>query len=194
MEQLAQQPGDPDSGPVLPGQRDAYCPDSSTFANLLAALARAEEKPLQSWSDRDLADDVATLSYERALQAQARCRPRELDDRSLTQPSAAHCNQGKVAAPVVANPSDEATSTKPHLKSASVTVRMSQGECEQLRGRAAEAGLTVSAYLRSCALEVETLRAQVKEALAQLRSAPPSEAAAALRPARSSWLRRVLGR
>jgi len=33
-----------------------------------------------------------------------------------------------------------------------------------------EAGLTVSAYLRSCTFEAEALRAQVKEALAELRT------------------------
>jgi hypothetical protein len=49
---------------------------------------------------------------------------------------------------------------------------MSTAECAQLRQCAAEAGLTVSAYLRSCTFEVEALRAQVKDALAELRSAP----------------------
>jgi len=58
-----------------------------------------------------------------------------------------------------------------NLKSASVTVRMSQEECEQLHRRAADAGLTVSAYLRSCTFEAESLRALVKETMAQLKSA-----------------------
>jgi len=57
------------------------------------------------------------------------------------------------------------------LKEASITIRMSKAECAQLRKRAAEAGLTVSAYMRSCTFEAESLRAMVKEALAQLRSA-----------------------
>jgi hypothetical protein len=56
------------------------------------------------------------------------------------------------------------------LRSASVTVRLNKAECERLHRRAAEAGLTVSAYLRSCALEAETLRAQVKQALAELKA------------------------
>jgi hypothetical protein len=64
------------------------------------------------------------------------------------------------------------------VKNASITIRMSAAECEQLRGRAAEAGMTVSAYLRSCIFEVEGLRAQVKAAVAQIRStAAPAEAA-----------------
>lgn len=52
---------------------------------------------------------------------------------------------------------------------------MSKKECEQLHARSAEAGLTISAYLRSCTFEAEALRAQVKEALAELRSAPVTE-------------------
>jgi len=52
--------------------------------------------------------------------------------------------------------------------------RLSQTECGQLRTRAAEAGLSISAYLRSCTFEAETLRSQVKEALAQLRTGEPS--------------------
>jgi len=47
---------------------------------------------------------------------------------------------------------------------------MSRAECAQLHSRAAEAGLSVSAYLRSCTFEAETLRAMVKDTMAQLRS------------------------
>ena len=53
---------------------------------------------------------------------------------------------------------------------------MSRSEIAQLQRRAAEAGLTVSAYLRSCTFEAEALRTQVKEALAQLRPVKPAEA------------------
>jgi len=65
---------------------------------------------------------------------------------------------------------------------------MSKAESEQLHRRAAEAGLTVSAYLRSCTIEAESLRAMVKETMAQLRSASdlmnPSSA-------RDSWWHRL---
>ncbi|MFZ1085349.1 MAG: hypothetical protein WAN35_10320 [Terracidiphilus sp.] len=74
------------------------------------------------------------------------------------------------------------------LKDASITIRMSKAECEQLHRRAAEAGLTVSAYLRSCTFEAESLRAMVKETMAQLRSASAQLNPA---PARGSWLRRL---
>lgn len=72
-------------------------------------------------------------------------------------------------------------------RSASVTIRLSNQECAQLRQRAAEAGLTVSAYLRSCVLEADSLRAQVKEALAELRTTASSEKPATTNPTSRSW-------
>jgi hypothetical protein len=62
------------------------------------------------------------------------------------------------------------TARESDLRSASVTIRLSRAECARLHQRAAEAGLTVSAYLRSCAVEAEGLRAQVKQALAELKA------------------------
>ncbi|HKN23079.1 MAG TPA: hypothetical protein VJX73_16755 [Terracidiphilus sp.] len=62
------------------------------------------------------------------------------------------------------------TARESDLRSASVTIRLSQAECERLHQRAAEAGLTVSAYLRSCAVEAEALREQVKQAIAELKA------------------------
>ena len=76
------------------------------------------------------------------------------------------------------------------LKSASITIRLSREECEQLRKRAAEAGLTVSAYMRSCTFEAESLRALVKETLAQLRE-PTREKEAAKPVVRRSWRQRL---
>jgi hypothetical protein len=84
-------------------------------------------------------------------------------------------------------------------RSASVTIRLSNRECVQLRQRAAEAGLTVSAYLRSCVLEADSLRAQVRQALAELRLAGKSEKPTASNPAatkptrrpRFGWLARI---
>lgn len=57
-------------------------------------------------------------------------------------------------------------------KTASVTIRLSAAENTQLHERAAAAGMTASAYLRSCLFEAEALRAQVKEALDQFRAVP----------------------
>jgi hypothetical protein len=174
-------------------------PTSPSFAGLLAALAQppgdAPNKPSPSanrtpfaWNDDDLADDVATLSYESALKAHARYRP---TDQSLTQlpdPAPFSFDEAPPSAPqpaprIAAHPAPR-TGVNPepksnrlpsapverNLKDASITLRMSQAECAQLHRRAAEAGLTVSAYLRSCTFEAESLRAMVKDTLAQLRS------------------------
>jgi len=56
------------------------------------------------------------------------------------------------------------------LKRCTISVRLNQEESEILRLRAAESGMTVSSYLRSCVLEADQLRAQVKQALAELRA------------------------
>lgn len=81
-----------------------------------------------------------------------------------------------------------------NLKSASITIRLSVAECLQLRQRAGEAGLTVSAYLRSCTFEAESLRALVKDTLARLRSETAAEKQAASPPGRRTfreWLSRL---
>jgi hypothetical protein len=183
-------------------------PAPKSFASLLASLA-AQEKPeentLPAWNDDGLADDVATLSYERALRAHARYRPAAPDSRPLAtrasqpgeessrfEPAAGQKAPGRTTATDgggndMRRQKREPPSEERNLKLASVTIRISQAECEQLRMRAAEAGLTVSAYLRSCVFEVEALRAQVKEALAQMR--PPAYAEMPSEPARSWWTR-----
>jgi predicted DNA binding CopG/RHH family protein len=79
------------------------------------------------------------------------------------------------------------TALERNLKSASITIRLSKAESAQLRRRAAEAGLTVSAYLRSCTFEAESLRALVKDTLAQLRSAPVQDKRVPVDTARRSW-------
>jgi len=202
-------------------------PTSSSFAGLLAALAtqasaasagHGDADHVPTWNDDDLADDVATLSYERALRAHARYkspdpvyrkpaampepepRPAYSHPASRSHASSSAQAQSPRSAPpspadaVSAIPTGPASATNRKLKCASITIRLSQAECDQLRERAAEAGLTVSAYLRSCTFEVESLRAQVKEALAQFRSAPTSGKPAAPASARPTWLRRLLSR
>jgi hypothetical protein len=134
-----------------------------SFADLLAGLALPAKKLPQRDLD-GLEDDVATLSYEQALR-----------NRSVSSPSPAEM---PLLHPIARSRATEtpAIGSQPRARrSSSVTVRFSQSEAEQLHTRAAEAGLTVSAYLRSCAFEIESLRAEVKSTLAQLRSAtqPP---------------------
>lgn len=163
-------------------------PASANFAGMLAALASPapEDAALPNdLSESDLGEDVVTLSYDRALRAHARYMP---PDRIDWPP--------EKAAPVEENlsPIENRTpqdSLDRDLRTTSVTVRLSKAECASLHRRAAEAGLTVSAYLRSCTIEAEALRAQVKEALAGMRSAAITDkpASPAKEPrAVSGWL------
>jgi predicted DNA binding CopG/RHH family protein len=148
------------------------------FANLLSGLIASKPAPKSSdpWNDDALAQDVATLSYEQALRSHARYRPSgppnpssltDLDS-PISQPDATAQQTACAGSRSNARPVDSLEESR---KSASITIRLRSTECEQLRERAAAAGLTVSAYLRSCVFEVESLRAQVKDTLAQLRSA-----------------------
>ncbi len=145
------------------------------FASVLAALAASTEKARSEWNDDDLADDVTTLSYEQALRTHARCRPaselppvQDAADGQQTklrskQTVAAELNSTRNG-DVSQVPGTEGRRSKAvaeSRKAASITIRLSKAECAQLHDRAAEAGLTVSAYLRSCTCEVEALRAQV---------------------------------
>ena len=122
----------------------------------------APPKGEASWNDDQLAADVATISYEQALRTHARACPTRTD--------------ADADAPGVSGPQRDGTPHARSLKTASITIRLSETECAQLRQRAAEVGLTVSAYLRSCTLEVESLRSQVKETLAELRNSRPQAA------------------
>jgi predicted DNA binding CopG/RHH family protein len=189
-------------------------PDSPSFAGLLAALTAPA--PRTAWNNDDLADDVATLSYEHALRAHSRHKApdagewemkrkidsgRELTDVSQQDDAAA---QAADASPSLAASADARNAAdcgsaafERNKKCASITIRLSMEECEQLRRRAGQAGLTVSAYLRSCTFEAETLRAQVKDVLAELRTAASTEKesprAEFRRPWRD-WLTRLIPR
>ncbi len=191
-------------------------PSPSSFASMLADLAAAAPTPTSTWNEDGLADDVATLSYERALRTHARYNSADSAAGAFTAnaearpaashpaPQAAAPSSKHFSKPQPVSPSGAAIPETSHgqapasdrtLKSASITIRLSQDECDQVRQRAAEAGLTVSAYLRSCTLEVEALRMQVKEALTQFRSAASAaEAPAAGGHAGPRWLRRLWNR
>jgi len=180
-----------------------------------------KQRPASAWNDDDLADDVAILSYESALKAHARYHPSQDSDQSLTQPAnpepfcyeeassdlsvAARQSVAQHTASLGAIPSHEPRATpsqepsfyraaafERNLKDASITIRMSKAECAQLHRRAAEAGLTVSAYLRSCTFEAESLRAMVKDTLARLRSVTTQAKPAHSAPSRIGRITRWL--
>jgi hypothetical protein len=187
------------------------------FADLLASLAVIKESSAnavanaiqsqdQPADDEDqLADDVAILSYESALKAHGR------NNRPATgRPDAGHGGESSNTASLESGAAMKARRSGPkpvaagglnsdraarERKCSSITVRMSGEECRQLHERAAEAGITVSAYLRSCAFEVESLRAQVKQTLAELRSANGATVDSPQESPRNShsgtWLKRL---
>jgi hypothetical protein len=193
-------------------QQRATTEPSPSFAGLLAAFSAPGQKRPPARDLDGLEEDVATLSYERALRAHTRYRTLEPSNRASTQPSDGERFRFDEALPAadlftptavneaVAAPSaDEesepvygaSTAHDRNLKSASITIRLSKAECMQLRQRAAEAGLTISAYLRSCTVEAEALREQVKATLAQLRSQAAKENPIAPSPASGSWFKRL---
>jgi hypothetical protein len=205
-------------------QQPAASEPSPTFAGILAALAAPGQKRPPARDLDDLEDDVATLSYERALRVHTRHRAPDPTDRALTQPlklerlhfDELHSDVEGSAAQAATAPcafvpeahaeaeaanevlivNEAAAANDRNLKCASITIRVSKAECAQLRARAAEAGLTISAYLRYCTLEAESLRAQVKDTLAQLRSEDPRELTPRetqpdAAPARGTWLGRL---
>jgi predicted DNA binding CopG/RHH family protein len=160
--------------------------DVSSFAGLLASLAapnKVDAGRESDWNDHALGEDVVTLSYEQALRNHARYR---VDERGDLLWPAANQSQPDVARPAQTDEALEQAIGR-DLRTESVTIRLSKAECARLRQRATEAGLTVSAYLRSCVLEADALRAQVKEALAEMKTTPATESAAV--PSRGSWSR-----
>lgn len=196
---------------------------------MLASFTAVPKRRQEGWVDDDLAEDVATLSYERALQAHARYRAPQADDHFVahtviapstsatepissdellmdnvqTEPIAAQTSCETLPEPQASQPGElkvtEQLSTaeavpfalERNLKCTSITMRLSKAESRQLRARAAEAGMTVSAYLRSCTFEAESLRAMVKDALAQLRSAPAQASEPVAAQPSPNWLQRI---
>jgi hypothetical protein len=131
----------------------------------LALPARDDLEPSKKSSESDLGDDVVTLSYEHALRAHGRYKPVERHDWQSEPPAQDDDGLTSRANRVSRDAFDG------DLRTASVTIRLSNAENAQLHKLAAEAGVTVSAYLRSCTFEAEALRAEVKTALTELRSA-----------------------
>ncbi len=188
---------------------------SANFAGMMAALtspSRDEANPATGWNESDLGDDVVTLSYEHALNAHARYKPAGANGwpalaTGSAKPSETHERPARPAAQVDEGLDEQAGQTLQiasdrDLRSASVTIRLSKAECARLHQRAAEARVTVSAYLRSCTFEAEALRAQVKAALAELKAAasrekpvvPAKERRTFLEWIAFGWLARLLTR
>jgi hypothetical protein len=160
---------------------------SDSFASFLARLAElpgwdSDINPAQSseqepdiLSDFGVSEDeLATLSYEHALRAPSRVQPQ-------SPKRAAKTSLETRLSPTI-KPSPAAIQIADSRR-CRTTIRLTAAENELLHTRAAESGLAVSAYIRSCVLEVESLRAQVKQMMTEMRSTPAC--AQAWRPAYS---------
>ena len=174
---------------MLPGMEQFENPAKSApapdFAGLLASLTaprKADSGRDSSWNDGALSDDVVTLSYEQALRNHARYR---MDERDIPRTPVETGRETHAVELALASEMPQQVHVERELRTASVTIRLSAAECARLHQRATEAGLTVSAYLRSCVLEADALRKQVKDALAEMKTAAVIESAPAL--ARRSW-------
>jgi hypothetical protein len=173
--------------------------NSPSFAGLLASLASRQQDAARRDDSRNsdgLVDDVVTLSYDPAIRSRTRDRTvKRGSDRNAT--AARREGWEKLTVYEVAEPGPEGVSGGPsakdqmrlacarELRTTCVTIWMTKAERAQLRRRAVEARLTISAYLRSCALEADTLRAQVKTALAELKTGTKTEEAT--RPSQKPW-------
>jgi hypothetical protein len=160
--------------PMEQPEKNLSSPSAQSFAGLLASLAMPEKSETEratGWDEEALADDVVTLSYEHA----PRARPEH--EAGLRESSDAGEQTETSWNGAQAGERDRASGDRAGsngLRTTSVTIRLSHAETAKLRRRAAEAGLTVSAYVRSCMLETDALRAQVKKALAEMRATESS--------------------
>lgn len=149
---------------------------ASSFATLLSSFTR----PAEPWDDSALPDDVAIISYEQALHAHRSVPSREM----LAAERISNVSESNLEKPISLAPGK-------NRKTASITIRLTKEEEAQLHDRAAAAQLSISAYLRSCIFEAESLRAQVKQALAQMQTPPLTPTTE--KPSRS-WTPRFLSR
>jgi hypothetical protein len=141
----------------------------TSFATLLASLTGSGKQSEDQWDSSALGDDVATISYEQALRAHRRVRTAE------PLPAASSEIQHQPSPASIPSPASNSVSATKRRKTASITIRITESEQAQLQERAAAAQLSVSAYLRSCIFEAESLRTQVKEALSQMSAAAPHD-------------------
>ncbi|HWT65510.1 MAG TPA: hypothetical protein VN151_05305 [Terracidiphilus sp.] len=173
-----------------------------SFASALAGFT-ASSRPAATLPGDGLEDDIATITYEKALRSKPHKRstaksPSPRPNARTTastrkQPVSIRGGAIQIAQPAHA----PAPAPAPHRRSSRVSVGLTAVEHAQLLERAAAAGISASAYLRSCLVEAEDLRAQVRDALEQFRASATPVPQAAPEPEqerRPSFMARLLGR
>ena len=145
---------------------------SDNFAAFLARLAELPDwdsdpavEPSSMYASSDPAEggeeDLVSLSYEQALRTPPH-KPQRSEKSYSPKPSP------KALEPRPFEISRSLQITEP--RHARTTIRFTAGENKLLRKRAAENSIAVSAYVRSCVLEVESLRSQLQQLMTEPRS------------------------
>jgi hypothetical protein len=149
---------------------------NASFAAFLARLAELPDwdadTPDQSASPEPAdahEEEIALLSYEHVLRGKSPASPTAEAARSGLESSLAHSSISSLAK--ISEP-----------RRCRATLRLTSAEDEILRKRAAESGLAISAYIRSCVFEVESLRAQVKQMMAEIRAVAPMPSHSVIEP------------
>ena len=142
--------------------------ENATIRVPLALTARDEISEDAAFADEAIAPDKVSLSNV----AESRARSAAPAKKSASSPAFGNVLAGTVlteAGSPVTTPGSLALVWPAAGKSGrqvSMSLRVGISEQALIKARAAEAGLSASAYLRQCALEVEQLRAQVQHTLA----------------------------
>ncbi|WP_162601374.1 plasmid mobilization protein [Occallatibacter savannae] len=144
----------------------------NSFADMLASFAGGES---DGWDDSGLEADVSTIGGVPGGRVTAETRNVSVADET----------EQNTALGVDAR--EPGSSSARVRRGASITIRVTAEEQSRLQERAAAAKVSVSAYLRSCVFEAEALRAEVKEALAQLKSAQETAASSSDARGRRRW-------
>jgi hypothetical protein len=168
---------------VMPESVQTVRPKSAgSFADFLASFTGGSDKSDDDWDLSGLAEDVATINYEQALRSHRAAHAAEFaTERLRDKPLAGAAIRGAL---------QHAAGSKKKSKTSSITLRLTEEEHGQLHERAAAAKLSTSAYIRSCIFEAESLRTQVREALAQMQAASPSATASPPDEKPSRWHQR----
>ena len=132
--------------------------------------AESAQQPLQRPKSPSIADKA--LELRRAVRENLQL-DHQSTEKSGTRRASAEVHAGPLVSQALARQERATLEPKPAQESSQrrtiLSLRLSEEESEQLKLRAAESGISVSAYMRSCVLDAEHLRTQVKQALNEMR-------------------------
>ena len=111
-----------------------------------------------------------TSRTRRSKKSQGASQPAYPLDESDYQPSESALEHSKKQPEAIVALAPASQEIALDLRRTFVSIRLTEKEFARLRDRADESGVSVSAYMRSCVLDAETLRSQVKRALAEIRA------------------------